>query len=413
MLHELYIRFLSIDIRPLAQHSASFYLPTKQCIDAMDLFSENININDLSSAVRLFKESRAGFLQLFNNSPVCMSMTTTNLGKRTYVRVNRKFLEKFGFDESEIIGRTSVEIGILDQEESLRVGSIIREKGRLQNDYVKCWTKDKQVVHTVSSIEMMEMNNETYLISFFVDISKIIEQQAIIEQHALQLEAVNKELEAFSYTVSHDLRAPLRAIDGYTRVLNEDFNAVLDDEGRKMLSAVLRNAQKMGNLIDDLLAFAKLGRNPVEKTNINMHNLVEEVLADLKKVTNHKAEVIIGTLHPVRGDYSLIKQVAINLLSNSIKYSSKKENPIVEITSKSDDRQMVYSIRDNGEGFDMKYAEKLFGVFQRLHSSEQFEGTGIGLAIVQRIISKHGGTIHAEAEPGKGATFHFTLPLEL
>src|SRR6218665_3635279 len=162
----------------------------------MDLFSDNISIENLDKAIRLFRESRDGFVKLFNNSPVCMSMTTTTLGKRTYVHVNNKFLEKFGFSEEEIIGRTSIEIGILDTEESLRVGSIIKEKGRLQNDYVKCIAKDGQIVHTVSSIETMEMNGEAYLVSFFIDITKIIEQQHIIEQHVQQLETVNKELEA-------------------------------------------------------------------------------------------------------------------------------------------------------------------------------------------------------------------------
>lgn len=376
----------------------------------MDLFSDDIKVNDLRSAIKLFKESRAGFLKLFNNSPVCMSMTTTTLEKRVYVRVNQKFLEKFGYSETEIIGHTSVEIGILDQEESLRVGSIIKEKGRLLNDYVKCRTKNGAIVHTVSSIEMMDMNNETYLVSFFVDITKIIEQQSIIEGHVQQLEALNKDLEAFSYSVSHDLRAPLRAIDGYTKVLEEDFYKLFDDEGKKTLLAVQRNTQKMGDLIDDLLAFAKLGKTAIQKADIDMNTLIDEVLTDLKKITNHKAEVKIGMLHPTWGDHTLIKQVMINLLSNAVKYSSKKENPIVKITSEIEDNQVTYIVQDNGEGFDMNYVHNLFGVFQRLHSSDNFEGTGVGLAIVQRIINKHGGTIQAEGKIGKGATFSFTLP---
>jgi PAS domain S-box-containing protein len=341
-----------------------------------------------------------------------MSMTTTNLGKRIYTRVNKKFLEKFGYSEQEIVGRTSVEIGILDQEESLRVGALIKEKGRLQNDYVKCRTKNGEIVHTISSIELMEMNNETFLVSFFVDITKIIDQQAIIEQHAQQLEAVNKELEAFSYSVSHDLRAPLRAIDGYTKALEEDFNELFDEDAKKLFAAVQRNAVKMGNLIDDLLDFAKLGKMAVRKSEIDMNALLQEIILDLKNGTSHKAEIKIRTLHPVNGDYALIKQVAINLISNGIKYSSKKAKPIIEISSAKENDYVIYAVKDNGEGFDMKYADKLFGVFQRLHSNEQYEGTGVGLAIVQRIIIKHGGRIHAEAEVGKGATFSFALPIE-
>ena len=376
----------------------------------MSLFTQDLNINNLELAVQLFKESRDGFLKLFEKSPVCMSMTTTNPGRRTYVRVNEKFLEKFGFSESEIIGRTSVEVGILDQEESARVGNLIKEKGRLHNDYVKCIAKNGQFVHTVSSIESMEMSGETYLISFFVDITRIMEQQTIIEHHAQQLEAVNRELEAFSYSVSHDLRAPLRAIDGYIKIIEEDFSALFDEEGKKALSIVQRNAEKMGRLIDDLLTFARMGKKELLKTELNMNQLVEEVLADLKhEVTG--VRVNVGDLHPVKGDYALIKQVLLNLISNAFKYSSKEQTPQVAISSELKNNQVFYTIKDNGVGFDMKYYNKLFGVFQRLHREEDFKGTGVGLAIVQRIVNKHGGSVSARSGPGEGATFVFSLPL--
>jgi len=378
----------------------------------MDLFSDRIEIDDLDSAVRLFQESRVGFLTLFNNSPICMSMTTTALGKRTYVRVNKKFLEKFGFTEAEIIGRTSVEIGILDQEESVRVGNIIREKGRLQNDYVKCIAKSGDIVHTLSSIEMMEMGGENFLVSFFIDISKTVKQQQIIEQHMQQLEAVNKELEAFSYSVSHDLRAPLRAIGGYAKMLEEDFYQMFDEEGKRMLAGVQKNAARMSHLIDDLLAFARLGKKELIKTDIDMEVLVREVLAELENSGPLRGEIKVGRMLPVKGDYALIKQVMENLISNGIKYSSKKEQPVVEISSAVLGDNITYTVKDNGEGFDMKYADKLFGVFQRLHSDREFAGTGVGLATVQRIISKHGGSVGAEAVVGQGASFHFTLPRE-
>jgi two-component system sensor histidine kinase/response regulator len=277
---------------------------------------------------------------------------------------------------------------------------------------VKCITKDGKIVHTVSSIEMMEMIGETYLVSFFVDITKIIKQQSIIEQHVQQLEAVNKELEAFSYSVSHDLRAPLRAIDGYTKILQEDFYPLFNDEGKKTLSAVQRNTQKMGNLIDDLLAFAKLGKRGLQKSDIDMNELVREVVVDLKNEMDYATQIRIGTLHSVKGDYSLIKQVMINLISNAVKYSSKKEQPVVDVTSSIEDKGINYRVTDNGAGFDMQYVDKLFGVFQRLHTSSEFDGTGVGLAIVQRIINKHGGTVRAEAEVGKGASFIFQLPFD-
>lgn len=378
----------------------------------MDLFSNDIKIDDFSSAVRLFRESREGFVKLFNTSPVCMSMTTTTLGRRAYVRANQKFLSTFGYTEDEIVGRTSVEIGILDQAESDRVRQLITEKGRLQNDYVKCIAKDGHLVHTISSIEFMEMNGEQYLVSFFVDVSRVVNQQAIIEQHARQLEALNKELESFSYSVSHDLRAPLRAINGYIKILEEDFTTNLDEEGKRLLATVQRNALKMDMLISDLLNFSKLGKLPVNKRTIDMNSLVAEILVELKPATNDRADVRLGTLHALNGDYTLIRQVMLNLIGNALKYSSKRETPVVEISSTADDNIVTYEVRDNGAGFDMKYAEKLFGVFQRLHKTSEFEGTGVGLAIVQRVINKHGGTISAVAEVGKGATFTFSIPVE-
>jgi len=336
-----------------------------------------------------------------------MSMTSTNLGKRTYVRVNKRFLEKFGWTEEEIIGRTSIEIGILDIEESDRVKALIAEKGRLQNDYVKCLTKTGEVVHTVSSIEYMEMNNETHLVSFFVDITEIVKQQAIIERHAEQLEVLNKELEAFSYSVSHDLRAPLRAIDGYIGILEEDFSAAFDDEGKRLLVSVQRNAKRMNNLIDDLLEFSKMGKKPIVPTEVNMKLLVDDVLTELSR---HKATINVGELLSIKGDYALMKQVMVNLVSNAVKYSSKKETPVIEIASRLVDNEVIFTVSDNGAGFDMQYADKLFGVFQRLHTDKEFEGTGVGLATVRRIINKHGGTITAQSEPEKGATFIFKLP---
>lgn len=340
-----------------------------------------------------------------------MSMTKTNLDKRTYVRVNKKFLDKFGYTEEEIIGKTSVEFGILDANESQRVRSLISEKGRLQNDYVKCITKSGEVVHTLSSIEYMEINNETHLISFFVDITEMVKQQSIIERHAQQLEALNRELEAFSYSVSHDLRAPLRAIDGYINILEEDFAPKIDDDARKLLNSVSRNAKKMGTLIDNLLDFARLGRRPIVRTDIDMNMLVREVLAELKTTTNYKTEIRVGDLHHIFGDFALMRQVMLNLISNGIKYSSKKENPLVEISSAIESENIIITVSDNGAGFDMAFINKLFGVFQRLHTVSEFEGTGVGLAMVQRIITKHGGTIHAEAELTRGAKFWFKIPV--
>jgi len=231
-------------------------------------------------------------------------------------------------------------------------------------------------------------------------------------ENVKQLESVNKELESFSYSVSHDLRAPLRAIDGYARILEEDYGKILDEEGNRLLEAVQYNAKKMGNLIDDLLSFSRLGKKELAKTNLNMNELFEGALYELNKSITHNARVKIEKLHPAKGDYGLINQVVVNLLSNAIKYSSKVKEPLVEISSEKTDSELIYLIKDNGAGFDMRYANKLFGVFQRLHTMDEFEGTGVGLAIVKRIMTKHGGKVTAEGERDKGAIFKFSLPIK-
>lgn len=241
-------------------------------------------------------------------------------------------------------------------------------------------------------------------------VSQINQMNAELIKRTEQLESVNKELEAFTYSVSHDLRAPLRAVNGYASMIEEDYSKILDGEGKRLLSVVQYNARKMGNLIDDLLAFSRLGRHEIQKTNIDMNELTEGALLELNKSVQHKADVTIGKLHPAKGDYGLINQVMVNLLSNGIKYTSKIKNPLVEINSVKKKGEIIYSIKDNGAGFDMQYVHKLFGVFQRLHRMEEFEGTGVGLAIVQRIINKHGGKVWAEAKPNEGAAFYFSLP---
>lgn len=219
-----------------------------------------------------------------------------------------------------------------------------------------------------------------------------------------------EELESFTYSVSHDLRSPLRAVNGYARILEEDYQSLFDNEGKRLLGEVQANAAKMGALIDDLLSFSRLGKQEINRSFINMADLTRTAIQEVNHADSLKTEMRLGKLLPLQADYSLMLQVMINLLSNAIKYSSQNEKPVVEITSKAGDNEIIYTICDNGVGFDMEYAHKLFGVFQRLHSAEEFSGTGVGLAIVKRIITKHHGKIWAEGKVNKGATFHFSLP---
>jgi PAS domain S-box-containing protein len=226
-----------------------------------------------------------------------------------------------------------------------------------------------------------------------------------------ELKKAQEELEAFSYSVSHDLRAPIRAINGYTQILLEDHAQSIDQDGQNVLQAVIHNSRKMGQLIDDLLAFSKLGRKQVSTAPINMASLLQGVLADMTLQKHDKIPVFdIQNIIPALGDASLIKQVWINLISNAVKYSKYKDQIHITISSQIQNDTIVYCVKDCGAGFDMEYYDKLFGVFQRLHSQEEFDGTGIGLAIVQKIINRHHGSVWAESQLDLGASFYFSLP---
>jgi signal transduction histidine kinase len=237
--------------------------------------------------------------------------------------------------------------------------------------------------------------------------------QRSIEKTAAQLELTNKELESFSYSVSHDLRSPLRAIDGYSRMFEEDFADRLDDEGRRLLSVIRVSSKKMGQLIDDLLAFSRMGRKPVDATKVDMNTLVDEVWSEVCASSRTSLPLKKSNLPVAWGDRALLRQVLMNLLSNAVKYSSKKSDPRIEITAKHSEHEVVYSVRDNGVGFDMRFYNKLFGVFQRLHTENEFPGTGVGLAIAQRVIVRHGGRIWAESKPDEYTIFNFSIPKEV
>jgi light-regulated signal transduction histidine kinase (bacteriophytochrome) len=235
-------------------------------------------------------------------------------------------------------------------------------------------------------------------------------EQRVADRTA-QLAAANKELEAFSYSVSHDLRAPLRAIDGFARILMDDHAHHLSDEGRRVLGIIRSEATRMGRLIDDLLAFSKMSRQPMLLADVDIEALARDVFdASAAQTGGRFVRLYLQALPGARCDSAMIRQVLVNLISNAIKFTGTREAARIDIEGRIHGNETIYCVRDNGVGFDMRYAGKLFGVFQRLHSDAEFEGSGVGLALVERIIQRHGGRVWAEGHIDEGAAFHFALP---
>jgi light-regulated signal transduction histidine kinase (bacteriophytochrome) len=231
-----------------------------------------------------------------------------------------------------------------------------------------------------------------------------------VRERTAQFEDMNKELEAFSYSISHDLRAPLRAINGFSQILRENYANVLDDDGEKYLNNLISSSLKMDDLINDLLALSRLGRRDLIFTSSNLTEIAEHIFQELvKEEQERKIQFKTSVSPPVKADENLMEIVFTNLISNAIKFTREREQAVIEFGYQTEGNERIYYIRDNGAGFDMGYVEKLFSPFQRLHSDHEYEGTGIGLASVQRVIQRHGGRVWAEAESGKGATFYFTL----
>jgi len=232
-----------------------------------------------------------------------------------------------------------------------------------------------------------------------------------VEDRTRELTQAVKELEAFSYSVSHDLRAPLRAIEGFAQILQEEQSAGLTTEAQRLLKIVQKNAVHMSQLIDDLLQFSRISRKNLIKDPVDMTHIAQTAVDSMVQANPDRAvEIVLDTLPSAKGDGAMLRQVFMNLLSNAFKFTRPKEKARIEIRGDLRDKEIIYRVRDNGVGFDMQFAEKLFGVFQRLHAASEFEGTGVGLAIVQRIVHKHGGRVWAESEPGAGTTIYFALP---
>lgn len=319
----------------------------------------------------------------------------------------------FGWTAGEVRNRKvqdALELSGYDRAEAqarLLAGETIRRRGQVHH-------RAGNVIDVeVSSTPVKRAGVLTGFVCVMQDITERLRLEQAAEAQLTALQHANEELESFSYSVSHDLRAPIRAIEGFSRLLEEDYGSALDEEGKRLLGVVRKNARRMGMLIDDLLDFSRLGRRPLETAAVDMTALARETLElACGAEAGRDFEVSVDDLPAVSGDRSLLEQVWKNLLENAVKYTRGRAPAVIRITADTIDPEVIFHVRDNGVGFDMQYVNKLFGVFERLHPDAEFEGTGVGLALVERIVRRHGGRVWAESEIGQGASFHFSLPSE-
>ncbi|GMU49774.1 MAG: hypothetical protein AMXMBFR31_20000 [Candidatus Desulfobacillus denitrificans] len=371
-------------------------------------------------ALRLSEEK---FSKVFHASPDAILITRPQDGR--VIEANESFCQLTGYGPDEVLGGSLA--GTLhiwnDPALRLRFIAILKERGQVSGFEHDIRRKDGELRHCMVSAVAIDIGGAPCLISIVRDVTELrraeeeirninVALEHRVQERTAKLEETVREMESFSYSISHDLRAPLRAIAGYAKIIDEDYAAQFDAEGRRLLERIAGGAVRMGELIDDLLDFARIGRAELKRAPIDMAGLAREVLAELPEAAGgRKLEVRIGAMPMASADRSLVRQVWSNLLSNALKYTRRCDAALIEAGGREERGEAHYFVRDNGAGFDMAYADKLFRVFQRLHRDADFEGTGVGLTIVARIVERHGGRVWAESAPGQGATLHFTLPL--
>jgi PAS domain S-box-containing protein len=404
-------RIKSGEIRTILVSSEFLTLNGKECA--------LVTSNDTTESKRMIealRESEEKFNKAFQASPDIAAIISRDDHK--YIEVNKNFLDFLGHSRDEVIGHTPTEIGLwADDKERERMVKIILKQENLHNEEFRMRTKSGEIRIGLQSSENINIGGKPCSITMIVDITerkrmeeKLKQTLTELEESSAQLTATNKELETFSYSVSHDLRSPLRSIDGFSQALLEDYQEILDDTGKDYLQRLRNASQKMGELIDGILKLSRLTRNEMHKEEIDLSGLVEEISTRLQEdEPKRHAQFIIKKGLVTQGDPQMVRALMENLVGNAWKFTKNREEAQIEFGTEKNGAKTTYYINDNGVGFDMTYADKLFGAFQRLHDASEFPGTGIGLATVQRIINRHGGNIWAEGAVDKGATFYFTL----
>lgn len=374
-------------------------------------------------AERALCESEAKFRNFFNFLPIPLFEVDTEGG---FLMVNRAFVDAMGFEHGDPgAGKNVFDLFPPEEVDRARENFRLRLSGgeTSSNEFLVNMPGGARRTFVIATSAIVQEGCPVGLRGIALDITErkraeeeirhlAAELESRVSERTAQLEAANKELEAFSYSVSHDLRAPLRAIEGFSGMVIEDYSGRLDTEGQRLLGVIRANARRMSQLIDDLLVFSRTGRSELKCSRLDMREMARSVFEEIAADPGARARIDfnVGELPGSTGDAALVRQVWVNLLSNAVKFSSLQKRAVIEVGGANEGSQVVYNVRDNGVGFDMQYAGKLFGVFQRLHPATEFEGTGIGLALVQRIVARHGGRVWAEAKVGQGATFSFTLP---
>jgi PAS domain S-box-containing protein len=378
------------------------------------------DITQLRAQEAALRESEARFAKFFDMSPIAVVVSGMEDGRAT--EINPAFEDVFGYSRSDVIGKTSIEIGLtVDHPGRERRMELLRKRGREGPDEVAVRDKAGRICHMLTSSFVLSLSGQQRVVSFFQDISERIRAEEdmrrfneVLErrvaERTAELARANRELESFSYSVSHDLRSPLRGIDGFSALLMERYGEALGEQGQAYLDRVRRAANRMGNLIDDLLDLARVGRHQLKREPVDLTWQAQSIVDELRMfdAINPKEVTVAQGLSAV-ADASLMRIVLDNLLRNAWKFTARTAEPRIEVGAVGG-ADSVFYVRDNGAGFDMRFSARLFGPFQRLHDAREYEGTGIGLAIVRRIVQRHGGEVWAEGVVGNGATFYFTLP---